>query len=100
MNNFLIFFFIMTVTWLVGTDMGDNKIDDAKYAVKLLAISITMGMGQCNTGHIFQCSTSRASLEATGCRHRVSVCAILPWRQPWLAILVENAKCKQKTIFS
>ncbi len=28
----------MTVTWLLATVMGDNKIDDGKKAGKLLAI--------------------------------------------------------------
>jgi hypothetical protein len=51
----------MTVTWLLATIMGDNKINDEKNAGKLLAISITMGMLQCDAGHITRWSTSRAS---------------------------------------
>jgi hypothetical protein len=39
-------------------------------------------------------STSRAFLEATGCHHQASACAVLPWRLPWLTIL---AACKKKT---
>jgi hypothetical protein len=35
----------------------------------MLAISIAMRMRRCDAGHIAQWSTSRASIEATGCRH-------------------------------
>jgi hypothetical protein len=38
----------MTVAWLLATVMGDNKIDDAKNAGKLLADLITMGMRRCD----------------------------------------------------
>jgi hypothetical protein len=31
---------------------------------------------------IARCSKSRATLEATGCRHQVTTCSVLPWRPP------------------
>jgi hypothetical protein len=52
----------MTVTWLLALVMGDNKIDNAKNAGKLLAILITIGMRQCKAGCITQWNTSRAVL--------------------------------------
>jgi hypothetical protein len=81
----------MTVTWLFST-VGNNKINDAKNAGKLLAILIAMGMRWWDMGHIAQWSTARASMEATGCRHWASICAVLPQRPPWSAISVENIK--------
>ena len=33
---------------------------------------------------IARLSTSRDSLEATGCRHRASACNVLPQQPPWL----------------
>jgi hypothetical protein len=33
-------------------------------------------------------SMSRAILEATGLRHRASICPVLPRRMPWSSILV------------
>jgi hypothetical protein len=61
-------------------------------AGKSLAISIAMGMRQYNAVLIAQWSTSRASLEATGCCHWASACAVLPWRLPWLTISNEMQK--------
>jgi hypothetical protein len=40
----------MTITWSLATVMGDNKIDNAKDAGKLLAILITMEMRWCKAG--------------------------------------------------
>ncbi len=76
----------MTITWFLATVMGDNKINDAKNAGKSLAIFIAMRMRRCNAGHIAQWSTSMASLEATGCHHWASACAVLPWQLPRLTI--------------
>ena len=36
-----------------------------------------------NVGRIAQYNTSKASLGATGCRHRASACAVLPRRPSW-----------------
>ena len=51
----------------------NNEIDVTKNAGKLSKISMTMRMRRCYAGHIARRSTSRASLKATGCRHRVMV---------------------------
>jgi hypothetical protein len=54
-----------------------------KNAGKVLVILITMRMQWYNVGRIAQWSTSQASLEATGCCHQASACAVLPQRPPW-----------------
>jgi hypothetical protein len=41
-----------------------------------------MAVCQCDTKHIAQCSMSRATLEATGCQHRVITCSKLPQQPP------------------
>jgi hypothetical protein len=63
-----------------------------KNAGKFLAILITNQMQEYNAGHITQWSISRASLEATQCRHRASACTALPRQPPWLPILNETQK--------
>ena len=63
--------------------VGNNKLTATKIAGKLMVISIPMAMQWYNVGRIALWSTSRASLEATGCRHWASACAVLPWRLPW-----------------
>ncbi len=47
-----------------------------------LAVTMAMAVCRCNTKHIAQCSRSRATLEATGRRHWVTTCSILPQRPP------------------
>jgi hypothetical protein len=49
--------------------VGNNESRTAKNAGTLLAILIAMWMWRYDAGHIDRWSTSRASLEATGCRH-------------------------------
>jgi hypothetical protein len=56
--------------------VADNEIDETKNAGKLTTISMAMAMQQYDAGRIARWSTSRASLEATGCRHRASACAV------------------------
>ena len=63
--------------------VGGNESRVTKNAGKSMAISIAMAMQWYNAGHIARWSTSRASLEATGCRHRSSACAVSPQRPPW-----------------
>jgi hypothetical protein len=72
--------------------MANNKINKVnnKNAGELLAILIAMQMWQYNAGHISQWITSKAFLEATGCCHWASACAILPWQLLWLTILAAN----------
>jgi hypothetical protein len=55
-----------------------------------LAISIAMQMWRCDVGHIAKWSTPWASLEATGCRLRVSACIASSRRPPWSTILAKN----------
>jgi hypothetical protein len=60
------------------------ELTTTKNAGKVLVISITMRMRRYDAGRIARWSTSRASLEATGCRHWVSACTVLLQRPPWL----------------
>ena len=62
--------------------VGNNELATTKIAGKLLVISIAMAMHWYDAGCIAQWSTSRAYLEATGCRHRASACTVLPRRPP------------------
>ena len=80
--------------------VGNNGIDDDKNAGKVLVILITMQMQQYDAGHITQWSTSRASLEATGCCHWASACVVLPKRPPWSTNTLNTHKTITKTIFS
>jgi hypothetical protein len=52
--------------------VANNKIDETKNAGKLTTVSVAMAMQQYDAGHITRWSTSRASLEATECRHQAS----------------------------
>ena len=61
----------------------NNEIDETKNAGKLTMISMAMAMQRYDAGRIARWSTSRASLEATGCRHRASACAVLLRQRPW-----------------
>ena len=72
--------------------MGNNKSATIKNAGESLAISIAMRMRRYDAGLIARWSTSRASLEATGCRHQVSARIALPRRPPWSTISVENTQ--------
>ena len=76
--------------------VGDNESTATKNAGKSLAILIAMAMQRCDVGRIAQWSTSRASLKATGCRHRSSACAVLPWRLSWSTNLNETHKTLTK----
>ena len=60
--------------------VANNKIDETKDAGKSMAISMAMAMQWYNARCIAGWRTSRASLEATGCRHRASACAVSPQR--------------------
>ncbi len=50
--------------------VGVMDIKDDKNEGKLLAMFIAMQMQQYNVGRITQWSSSRASLDATGCHHQ------------------------------
>ena len=62
--------------------VGDNESTATKNAVESMAISIAMAMQRYDAGHTARWSTSRASLEASGCRHRASACAVSSQRPP------------------
>jgi hypothetical protein len=79
--------------------VGDNEIGDDKNESDSLAISIAMAMQRYNTGRIARYSTSRALLEATGCRHWASACAVLPRRLPWSTNLLKQHKTLTKHNF-
>jgi len=55
---------------------------------------MAMAMQQYDARRIALWSTSRASLEATGCRHPESACAVLPRRPSWST----NPLKQQKTL--
>ncbi len=63
--------------------VGDNELTATKNADESLAILMAMAMQRYDARHIARWSTSRASLEATGCRHRARACAVLPQQWPW-----------------
>ncbi len=46
------------------------------------AVSMATAVRRSNTVGIVRCSMSRATLEATGCRHRVTNCYVSPQRPP------------------
>jgi hypothetical protein len=70
--------------------VGNNELAITKNAGKLLAILIAMQMQRYDPGWIDRWSTSRASLEATGCRHWASARIALPRRPPWSTISVKT----------
>jgi hypothetical protein len=53
-----------------------QQINGKKNAAKSLAILIAMAMQGYDARCIARWSTSRASLETSGCRHRLSACLI------------------------
>jgi hypothetical protein len=79
--------------------VGNNKSMTTKNVGKSLAISIAMQMRQNDAGHIARWSTSMASLEATGCRHQASACAVLPRQPPWSTNSLKQHKTLPKHNF-
>jgi len=79
--------------------VGENESMATENASKSMAISIAMAMQRYDPGRIDPWSTSRASLEATGCRHRASACAVLPRRPPWSTNLLKQHKTLTKHNF-
>ena len=79
--------------------VGDNESTTMKNAGELPAISFAMAMQRYDVGSIAQWSTSRASLEATECRHRSSPCSILHRRPLWSTNLNETHKTLTKHNF-
>jgi len=79
--------------------VANNKIDETQNAGKLTTISVAMAMQRYDAGRIAQWSTSRASLEATGCRHQASACAVSPRRLSWSTNLNKTHKTLTKHNF-
>jgi hypothetical protein len=79
--------------------VANKEIDETKNAGKLTTISMAMAMQRYNVGRIARWSTSRASLEATECRHRASACAVLSRRPPWSKNLNKTHKTLTKHNF-
>ncbi len=90
---------MLTITWLLSVVLGMIKTTMTKNTSKSLLILITTRIWWYNAGHISQWGTYRASLEATGCHHRASACAVLPRRRSWLTILTANTKILTKHNF-
>jgi len=59
-----------------------------KNAPTSLAISMAMRIRWYGAERIAQYGRSRATLDATGCRHRASIRPVLPQRTPWSSISV------------
>ena len=77
-----------------------QRIDsNKKNADESQAISMAMAMQRYDARRITRWITSRASLEATGCRHRASACAISPRWPPWWTILNKTHKTLTKHNF-
>ena len=78
---------------------GQQWIDDNKHAGESLANLIAMQVRRYDTGRIAWWITSGASLEATGCSHRASACAVSPRRPPWSTNLLKQHKTLTKHNF-
>ena len=63
--------------------MGEDESMVTKNAGESMAILIAMEINRYDAGRIAQWSTSKASLEATGCRHWLSARIVSPRQQPW-----------------
>ena len=79
--------------------VAKKEINETKKSGKLTMILMAMAMQWYNAGRIARWSTSRASLEATGCRHRASACAVLPRQRPWSMNLNKTHKTLTKHNF-
>ncbi len=84
--------------------VGNNESTiTTKNLGQLLAVLIVMWMRQYDAGRIVRWSTSRATLEATGCLHWASACDVSPRRPTgfhpvWYTVLPDCAifisKCR------
>jgi hypothetical protein len=78
---------------------GRQQLTATKNEGELMAISIAMAMQWYDAGRIARWITSGASLEATGCSHRASDCAVLPRQPPWSPNLLKQHKTLTKNYF-
>jgi hypothetical protein len=86
----------MTITWLLATVMGDNKIDDAKRCRKIAGNFDHHGDASVQSGahplmkQIKGFTRSHWMPPAGECLHRIALAAAM------VAMLVDNTKHKQK----
>jgi hypothetical protein len=66
--------------------MQDRKLTTEKNAAASRAISMAMRIRRYGAERIAQYGWSRATLDATGRRHRASIRPVLPQRMPWSSI--------------
>ncbi len=89
----------MTITWAISTVVGDNGIDDDEKRRETAgdfdhhADAAVRCRAHCPMEH------THTSLEATGCRHWASACAILPQRPPWSTNTLKTHKTLTKNYF-
>jgi hypothetical protein len=93
-------YFILAITWSLAYGCGQQRNQQDKNAGKLMTISMAMAIQWYDAGRIARWSTSRDSLEATGCHHWASACAVLPRRPPWLTNSNETHKTLTKHNFT
>jgi len=72
--------------------MHDIKSTKEKNARTSPAISMAMRIRRYSAERITHYGRSRATLDATGRRHRASICPVLPQRTPWSSILEYKIK--------
>ena len=73
--------------------MHDIKLTAEIHAPASLAILVAMLIRRYGSKHIAQYAKSQATLEATGCRHRASICHVLPRWMPWSSIRHKKLSC-------
>jgi len=67
--------------------MHDKWSTPEKTAADSLAISMAMRIRRYGAECIAQYGRSSSTLDATGRRHRASICPVSPQRMPWSSIL-------------
>ncbi len=72
--------------------MQDIKLAEEKNGPALRAILMAMRIRRYNAEHITEYGRSKATLDATICRHWASICLVLPWRTPWSLITAQKVK--------
>jgi hypothetical protein len=65
-------------------------VNDRKNAADLLAILMAMRIRWYGAERIARYGRSRATIDATGRRHRVSISPVLPQRMPWSSTLASK----------
>jgi len=73
--------------------MQDIKSTTEKHAPTSRAILMAMRIRRYGAERIAQHGRSRATLDATGCHHQLSICPVLPRRTPWSSIMHKKSSC-------